>query len=53
MPEQFVPEGLYPMEWPHLGAVCEELQSVGRTHVGVHGTLSAVGGNPCWRRVRL
>lgn len=29
--EQFVPAGLCPMEWPRVGAVGEELQSVGRT----------------------
>lgn len=52
MLEQFAPGGLYPMEWPCVGAICKELQSVGRTHVGVHGTLSAVGGTLCWSRVR-
>ena len=33
------------------GAVCEELQPVGRTHVGeVRGELSPVGGTSCWSR---
>lgn len=30
--EQAAPEGLYPVEGTHTGAVHEELQSVGRTH---------------------
>ena len=29
--EQYVPEGLQPTEGTHAGAVCEELQPVGRT----------------------
>jgi len=32
--EQPVPEGLHPMEGTHAGAVHEELQLVGRTHIG-------------------
>ena len=44
---QSVPEGLHPVEGTHAGAVCEELQLIGRTHVGeVHGGLSPVGGTP-------
>ncbi|PKU43633.1 hypothetical protein llap_6066 [Limosa lapponica baueri] len=31
--EQSIPEGLYPMEMTLAGAVWEELQPVGRTHV--------------------
>ena len=39
------------MEGTHAGAVCEELQPVGRTHVGeVCGGLSAMGGTPRWSR---
>ena len=34
LPEQSIPEGLYPMERTHAGTVLEELQPVGRTHVG-------------------
>ena len=35
------------------GAVCEELQPVGRPHVGgVRGGLSPVGGSPRWSRGR-
>ena len=30
--EQSVPEGLHHVEGTHAGAVCEELQPVGRTH---------------------
>jgi len=41
MLEQPVPEGLHPVEGTQAGAVCEELQPVGRTHVReVHGGLS-------------
>lgn len=29
-----VPEGLHPMEETHAGAIHEELQSTGRTHIG-------------------
>ena len=32
--EQPVPEGLHPVEGIHTAAICEELQLVGRTHVG-------------------
>jgi len=35
----------------HTGAACEELQPVGRTHIGeVHGELSTVGRTPRWSR---
>ncbi|GAB0190583.1 hypothetical protein GRJ2_001523600 [Grus japonensis] len=35
----------------HVGAVREELQPMGRTHIGeVHGGLSPVRGTPCWSR---
>ena len=41
------------VERTHAGAVCEDLQSVGRTHVGeIHGGLPPVGGTPCWSRGR-
>ncbi|GAB0187278.1 hypothetical protein GRJ2_001193100 [Grus japonensis] len=48
--EQSVPEGLHLMEETHAGAVHEELQPVGRTHIEVHGGLSPMGGTPCWSR---
>lgn len=35
--EQSVPEGLYPMQRAHSGAVCEEPQPVGTTCTGVAG----------------
>ncbi|GAB0180894.1 AN1-type zinc finger protein 5-like [Grus japonensis] len=48
MLEQSVPEGLYPVEGTHAGAVGEELQPEGRTHVAeVRGGLSPMGGTPC------
>ena len=54
MLEQSVPEGLQPGEGTLAGAVCEELQPMGRTHVGeVHGGLSPVGGTPWWSRGRV
>jgi len=31
--EQSVPEGLYPMERTHAGAVLEELQPIGNNHI--------------------
>lgn len=34
MLEQFVPEGMHPMEGIHVGVVPEELQPIGRTRVG-------------------
>lgn len=41
--EVSVPEGLGPMERTHTGAVCQELQPLGRTHMGeVHGGLFSV-----------
>jgi len=61
--------GLHPVESPHRSrllaglvaswgthneAVCEELRSMGRTHVGeVCGDLSSVGGTTCWSRGRV
>jgi len=41
--------------WEGLtGAVCEELQPVGRTHIGeVQAELSPVGGTLCWSRGRV
>ena len=52
--KQSNPEGLHPVEGTHPGTVCEELQPVGRTHVGeVHGGLSAVEGTPHWSRGRV
>ncbi|OPJ76498.1 hypothetical protein AV530_016170 [Patagioenas fasciata monilis] len=51
--EQSVPEGLHPVEGT-AGAVNEELQPVGGTHVSeVHGELSPVGGTPHWSRGRV
>jgi len=39
------------MKSTDTGAVCEELQPMGRTHVGeVHGGLSPMGGTPRWSR---
>jgi len=44
---------LHPVEGTHAEAVCEELQPVGKIHVGeVHGGLSPVGGTPCCSRGR-
>ncbi|PKU46494.1 hypothetical protein llap_3213 [Limosa lapponica baueri] len=41
MLDQFVPEGLHPVEMTHAGEVHGELQPVGRNHVGeVQGGLS-------------
>ncbi|GAB0183427.1 hypothetical protein GRJ2_000808000 [Grus japonensis] len=52
--EQSAPEGLRFVEGTHAGAVHEELQPMGRTHVGeVCGGLSAMGGTPCWSRGRM
>jgi len=49
--EQPVFEGLHPMEGTHTGAVREELQPVGRTHISeVHGRLSPMRGSSCWSR---
>ena len=43
--EQSVPEGLQPIEGTYAGAICEELQLVGRTHAKeVCGGLSPIGG---------
>jgi len=37
----------------HAGAVSEELQPMGRTHIGeFHGRLSPVDATPCWSRGR-
>lgn len=45
MLEQSASEGLQPVERTHTGAICEELQAVGRTPAGeVNGGLSLVGG---------
>ena len=52
--EQPVPEGWHPMEGTHAGAVCAELQPMGRTHVEeVGGGWSPVGGTPHWTRGRV
>jgi len=49
--EQFIPEGLYPVERIHTRAVLQELQPVGRIYFGeVHEALQPKGGTPCWRR---
>lgn len=49
--ELSVPEGLHLMERTHTGAVCEELQPVGRTHrEEVHGGLSSEGVTSHWGR---
>jgi len=45
MLQQPVSEGLHPVEGTHAGAVCEELQPMGRTHFEeVRGELSPVIG---------
>jgi len=42
------------VEGTHAGAIREELQPIGRTHVGeVHGGLSSMGGTACWGRGRV
>jgi len=47
MLEQLAPEGLHPMEGTYAGAVCEELQPLGRIHFGeAHGRLPPVGETP-------
>ncbi|GAB0208471.1 EH domain-containing protein 4 [Grus japonensis] len=41
------------VERTHAETICEELQPMGRTHVGeVHGGLSPMGGTPHWSRGR-
>jgi len=53
MLERPVPEGLYPVEGTHAEAVHEELQPMGRTHIGeVCGELSSVRGTSRWSRGR-
>ena len=48
------PEGLNPVEGTHAGAVHEELQPMGRTHVGEDcGELSSVRGTSRWSRGRV
>ncbi|PKU41973.1 suppression of tumorigenicity 5 protein isoform x4 [Limosa lapponica baueri] len=43
-----------PTEGTHVGAVCEELQPVGRTQVGeTHEGPSPMGGTPRWSRGRV
>jgi len=52
--EQPVSEGLHLIDGTHAGAVCEELQYMGRTHVGeISGELSPVRGTSCWSRGRV
>lgn len=52
--EQSVPEGPYPMEVTHTGAVHEELQPMQRTLVGeVHGGLSPCGRDPTVEQGRV
>jgi len=41
MLEQSVPEGLHPVEKTHAGAVLEELQPMGGTHVGAEETVGS------------
>jgi len=54
MLEQPVPERLHPIEGTHTGAVCEMLQSVGRTCVGqVFGEVYLVTGTSHWSRGRV
>ena len=52
--EQYVLKGLYPKGGSHAAAVCEELQTTGRTYVGeIHGELSLVGGTQHRSRRRV
>lgn len=52
--EQPVPEGLHTVEGTHTGAVHEELQPLGRTHVGEDcGGLFPAGVTPCWSKGRM
>jgi len=45
--------GLVTLRGTHTGAVCEELQPMGRTNFGeVHGGLFPVGGTPHWSKGR-
>ena len=47
--EQPAPVGVHPMEATHDGALCKELQPVGKIHDGeVHGELSPAVGTPWW-----
>jgi len=49
--EQSAPERLHLVERTNAEAVCEELQPLGRTHIGeVHGALSSMSGTSCWSR---
>lgn len=53
MLQQTIPEGVQPMEGTHAGADNEELQFVGRTHVGeVCGRLFPMAGILHWSRGR-
>jgi len=49
--EPSVPEGLYAVVGTHAGAVCEELQPMGKTQVGaVHEGLYPKKETPRWSR---
>ena len=49
--EHSVPEGLYPMQKAHSGAVCKDLRPVGKTCTGVAGEgWYPEGGLPLWSR---
>lgn len=52
--EKPLPEVLTsPVERTHTGALCEELQPVGRNHIGEgFEGLSHLDVNPCWSRGR-
>ena len=54
MLEQPVPEGLHLVGGTHAGAVHEEQQPVGRTHIGeLCGELSPVRDTSHWSRGRV
>jgi len=49
MLEQSIAEGLYSIERVHAGAVLEELQPRGKTHVGeINEGLYPMRGSSCW-----
>jgi len=54
MLQQPVPEGLHPVGRIHTGAACEELQRMGRTHIGEFpAEPSLTGGTSHWSRGRV
>ena len=46
------PEGLHPVERTYAGAVCEEQQRVGKTHIGAFCRELYPIGFPCWSRAK-